>query len=73
MTGRLTLHFRRPTPLGEASTEAWVERSEGGKTVAKGRLYDAEGALCVEAEGLFIFPKWWAASPPTERSWSRST
>ncbi|GAA1931557.1 PaaI family thioesterase [Nocardioides marmoribigeumensis] len=67
MTGRLTLHFRRATPLGDASTEAWVESSSGGKTVAKGRLYDAEGHLCVEAEGLFIFPKWAADHP----QWAR--
>ena len=67
MTGRLTLHFRRATPLGEASTEAWVESSDGGKTVAKGRLYDADGHLCVEAEGLFIFPKWAADHP----QWAR--
>ena len=67
MTGRLTLHFRRATPLGDASTEAWVESSDGGKTIAKGRLYDAEGHLCVEAEGLFIFPKWAADHPQWKR------
>jgi acyl-coenzyme A thioesterase PaaI-like protein len=67
MTGRLTLHFRRATPLGPASTEAWVESSSGGKTIAKGRLLDAEGNLCVEAEGLFIFPKWAADHP----QWAR--
>lgn len=67
MTGRLTLHFRKATPLGAASTEAWVESSSGGKTVAKGRLHDADGHLCVEAEGLFIFPKWAADHPQWER------
>ncbi len=67
MTGRLTLHFRRATPLGEASTEAWIESSDGGKTLAKGRLYDAEDNLCVEAEGLFIFPRWAADHPQWKR------
>ena len=67
MTGRLTLHFRRATPLGEASTEAWIESSDGGKTVARGRLYDADGNLCVEADGLFIFPRWAADHP----QWAR--
>jgi acyl-coenzyme A thioesterase PaaI-like protein len=67
MTGRLTVHFRRATPLGEATTEAWIESSSGGKTIAKGRLYDTEGHLCVEAEGLFIFPKWAADHP----QWAR--
>ena len=67
MTGRLTLHFRRATPLGDCTTEAWIDHSDGGKTVAKGRLYDAAGNLCVEADGLFIFPKWAADHP----QWAR--
>jgi acyl-coenzyme A thioesterase PaaI-like protein len=67
MTGRLTLHFRRATPLGDCTTEAWIESSDGGKTVAKGRLRDADGNVCVEAEGLFIFPKWAADHP----QWAR--
>ena len=67
MTGRLTLHFRRATPLGDCTTEAWIESSDGGKTVAKGRLHDADGNVCVEAEGLFIFPKWAADHP----QWAR--
>ena len=67
MTGRLTLHFRRATPLGDCTTEAWIESSDGGKTVARGRLFDADGTMCVEAEGLFIFPKWAAEHP----QWAR--
>ncbi len=57
MTGTLTLRYRRGTPLGDLRAEAWIERSEGIKTWAHGRLLDAEG-VTVEAEGLFILPRW---------------
>ena len=57
MTGTLTLRYRRGTPLGDLRAEAWIERSEGIKTWAHGRLMDAEG-VTVEAEGLFILPRW---------------
>ena len=57
MTGRLTLAYRRATPLGDLRGEAWIDRSSGYKTWAKGRILDPEG-VCVEAEGLFILPRW---------------
>ena len=57
MTGTLTLRYRRGTPLGDLRGEAWIERSEGIKTWAKGHLMDADG-VTVEAEGLFILPRW---------------
>lgn len=57
MTGTLTLRYRRGTPLGALRGEAWIERSEGIKTWARGHLMDAEG-VTVEAEGLFILPRW---------------
>lgn len=58
MTGRLVLHYRRPTPLGDLSAEAWVERVDGIKTTVKGHVCDADGNATVEAEGLFILPRW---------------
>lgn len=58
MTGRLTLTYRRPTPLGDLSGEAWIDRVEGYKTTVKGHLKDSEGRPTVEAEGLFILPRW---------------
>jgi acyl-coenzyme A thioesterase PaaI-like protein len=67
MTGRLTLHYRRATPLGPVTVEAWLESTDGTKTVAKGRTLDADGNTCVEAEGLFIFPKWAADHPQWRR------
>jgi acyl-coenzyme A thioesterase PaaI-like protein len=56
-TGTITLRYRRGTPLGPLRAEAFVERSEGVKTYARGYLLDAEGAT-VEADGVFIRPAW---------------
>jgi len=71
MTGRLTLHYRRPTKLGNVSMEAWLDRTDGIKTYIKGHLKDADGQVTVEAEGLFILPRWareqadsWPRRPP---------
>jgi acyl-coenzyme A thioesterase PaaI-like protein len=65
MTATLTLTYRRATPLGDLHAEAWIERTEGIKTWARGRLSDAEG-VTVEAEGLFILPRWAREpAPPT--------
>jgi acyl-coenzyme A thioesterase PaaI-like protein len=57
MTGTLTLRYRRGTPLGDLHGEAWIDRVEGAKTFAVGHLADADG-VTVEAEGVFILPKW---------------
>ncbi len=58
MTGRLTLTYRRPTPLGDLSAEAWIDHVEGWKTTVRGCIKDADGNPTVEAEGLFILPRW---------------
>lgn len=57
MTATLTLTYRARTPLGDLSAQAWIERVEDHKTWARGELHGPEG-LCVEAEGLFILPRW---------------
>ena len=57
MTGTLTLRYRRGTPLGDLRCEASVDRVEGVKTFVVGHIADAEG-ITVEAEGVFILPKW---------------
>lgn len=57
MTATLTLTYRHGTPLGDLRAEAWIERSEGIKTWAKGHILGPDG-VCVEAEGLFVLPKW---------------
>ena len=54
MTGTLTIRYRRPTPLDtDLRFEATVQRVEGRKIFAEGRLYDGD-ALTAEAEGIFI-------------------
>ena len=53
-TGRLSLDFRRPTPLHrQIDLRAWVERIEGRKRWVRG-VAELDGLLLVEAEGLFI-------------------
>ncbi|MEZ4293254.1 MAG: PaaI family thioesterase, partial [Myxococcota bacterium] len=50
-TGRLIVHYRKPTPLHEPLRfEAWVDRLEGRKILTRGRCL-AGGELVTEAEG----------------------
>jgi acyl-coenzyme A thioesterase PaaI-like protein len=56
-TGTITLRYLRGTALGPLRAEAFIERSEGVKTFARGYLSDADGTT-VEAEGVFIRPSW---------------
>ncbi|OBB77896.1 PaaI family thioesterase [Mycobacterium sp. 852014-52144_SCH5372336] len=56
-TGTISLRYLRGTPLGPLRAEAFVERTEGVKTFARGYLLDAQGPT-VEAEGVFIQPAW---------------
>lgn len=54
MTGRLTVHYRSPTPLHtELRLQGTLDRAEGRKILCSGRLY-AGDVLCAEAEGLFV-------------------
>lgn len=57
MTGTLTLRYRRGTPLGKLRAEARIQRVEGIKTFVTGHIAEGED-VCVEAEGVFILPKW---------------
>lgn len=56
-TGTISLRYLRGTPLGALHAQAWLERTEGHKTYARGVISDAQGPT-VEAEGLFIMPAW---------------
>lgn len=56
-TGTITVRYLRGTPLGPLRAEAYIDRSEGAKTYARGYLSDADG-VTVEAEGVFIVPAW---------------
>jgi acyl-coenzyme A thioesterase PaaI-like protein len=54
MTGRLTVHYRSPTPLrAELRFEGRVVDVSGRKTRTLGTLH-AGDQLCAEAEGLFV-------------------
>lgn len=54
MTGRLTIHYRSPTPLHEELLfAARVVEVSGRKTFTHGTLH-AGDRLCAEGEGLFI-------------------
>lgn len=57
MTGTLTIRYRRGTALGPLRGEAKLTHTEGVKSFVSGQISDAEG-VCVEAEGVFILPKW---------------
>lgn len=56
-TGTISLRYLRGTHLGPIRAEAFVDRTEGVKTYARGCLKDSDG-VTVEAEGVFIMPAW---------------
>jgi acyl-coenzyme A thioesterase PaaI-like protein len=56
-TGTITLRYLRPTRLGRLHAEARITRTDGVKAFASGHLADEEG-VTVEAEGVFIQPRW---------------
>ena len=54
MTGRLTIHYRKPTPLHTPLRfEAQLVREQGRKIFTAAQLYDGTN-LTAEAEGLFV-------------------
>jgi acyl-coenzyme A thioesterase PaaI-like protein len=70
-TGTITLRYLRGTPQGPLRAEAFIERTEGIKTYARGFLGDADG-WTVEADGVFIRPVWARDAGGQERSDSGS-
>ena len=56
-TGTITMRYLRTTRLGQLHAEARITRTDGVKAYAAGHLADEEG-ITVEAEGVFIQPKW---------------
>lgn len=57
LTGTITMRYLRTTRLGRLHAQARIDRTEGVKTHVVGHLADEEG-VTVEAEGVFITPKW---------------
>lgn len=56
-TGSITVRYLRATALGPLHVEAARTRTDGVKTFCSGHIADAEG-ITVEAEGVFILPRW---------------
>jgi acyl-coenzyme A thioesterase PaaI-like protein len=53
-TGRLIVHYRKPTPVLEpVELHAWIERIEGRKLIVHGEMRH-DDQITAEAEGLFI-------------------
>ena len=63
-TGTLTMRYVRGTPLGPLRLDARIDREEGRKVWVVASIGDADGPT-VEAEGVFIIPKW---AVPDEQS-----
>ena len=57
MTARLTVHYRKPTPLfRELRFRAWVDRIEGRRVMSRAEVWDGD-TLTAEADGVFIQPR----------------
>jgi len=56
-TGSITVRYLRATRLGRLHAEAIRTRSDGVKTFCAGSISDDDG-ITVEAEGVFITPRW---------------
>lgn len=57
LTGRLTVRYRTPTPLGqELRLTAWQDHHEGRRMHVRGTIH-AGDTLTAEAEGLFVTPR----------------
>lgn len=57
LTGTITMRYLRTTRLGRLHAEAQIARVEGIKAFVVGHLADEDG-VTVEAEGVFIKPRW---------------
>ena len=57
LTGTISFRYVRATRLGRLHAEAATTRVDGVKTFATGHLADEQG-VTVEAEGVFILPRW---------------
>ena len=74
VTASLNINYRKPAPAGSYLVlKAETSKVEGRKVWVKGRIElldedERPGQLLVEAEGLYIEPKYAKVSPPTSFS-----
>jgi acyl-coenzyme A thioesterase PaaI-like protein len=57
VTGTLTLCYREQLPLGRALLTGRISAEEGRKVYVEARIEGGKG-VAVEAEGVFIVPRW---------------
>ncbi|MGO4258086.1 PaaI family thioesterase [Marmoricola sp. RAF53] len=57
LTGTLTLRYRNPLPLGPIRLDARVSGEEGRKVFVEASIAGGLGTA-IEAEGIFIIPRW---------------
>ena len=54
-TAKLTVNYRRVTPIGiELTFDATVDSIDGRKRYGTARLYDPDGNVCADADALFL-------------------
>lgn len=56
-SGTITYKYLRPAALGTFHAEAFRTHTEGAKTYCSAYIADTDGAVLVEAEGVFIMPR----------------
>lgn len=55
VAARLTTDFKKVLKLGtDATTEAWVETTDGRKVTVRGRISSPDGTVHAEAVGLYV-------------------
>jgi len=57
-SGSITYRYLRPAALGTLHAEAFQTHTDGAKTYCSAYIADTGGAVLVEAEGVFIMPRW---------------
>ncbi|MGE9806961.1 MULTISPECIES: PaaI family thioesterase [unclassified Janibacter] len=58
LTANLSVTYRRPTPLGTLTCEAWVAERGDWKTSVEGVMRDPQGRVTAEAQAVFVLPRW---------------
>lgn len=58
LTAYLHTTYRRPTPLGTITARARVVEAHEWKTLVRGEILDGQDRVTVEAQGLFVVPRW---------------
>ena len=51
------MRYVNPLPLGDVRLDAWISGEEGRKVFVDATIKGAAG-VALEADGIFIIPKW---------------